>query len=262
MTVAKTTTDKQENKVLEIVKIGIEAIIIALVIRTFLFQPFNIPSGSLIPTLHVGDYIFVSKYSYGYSRYSFPIDMSFLKGRYWAAEPKRGDIIVFRLPKDPSVDYIKRLIGLPNDRIQMKSGVLYINGNPVHRERTGTYKYLQIDKRDNGSIIGERVISAEEYRETNPEGLSYTVIEANGDRGANDNTEEFRVPAGHYFMMGDNRDNSQDSRVMSEVGFVPAENLVGRAEIVFFSVDQRASALAFWKWPWSVQWDRLFKVIR
>jgi signal peptidase I len=247
------TVRKEEGGLWETVKVILQALLIAVVVRTLLFQPFNIPSGSLIPTLLIGDYLFVSKYSYGYSRYSMPFGPPVMSGRIWASEPKRGDIVVFKLPKDNSTDYIKRVIGLPGDKIQMIRGILHINGKPVVRERIADYETT--------GPFG-RMKPAPRYVETLPNGVTHEVIEIEGDNGAWDNTEVYTVPPGHFFMMGDNRDNSTDSRDLSAVGFVPFENLVGRAEIIFFSIDEDASFWKVWDWPWSVRWSRLFQPIR
>ncbi len=240
----------------ETVKVVIQALLIAAVVRTLLFQPFNIPSGSMIPTLLIGDFLFVSKYSYGYSRYSMPFSPDLFSGRILASKPKRGDVVVFKLPRDTSQDYIKRVIGLPGDRIQMLKGRLHINGQMVPRE--------PIDKVRTEDRMGEQVAVAT-YRETLPGGVAHTIIEIEGDTGFNDNTGVFEVPPDQYFMMGDNRDNSTDSRVPPEhggVGFVPAQNLVGRAEMIFFSVRDGYAAWQFWAWPWSVRFDRLFQPVR
>jgi signal peptidase I len=244
---------KEEGGLWETIKVVIQALLIAVVVRTVLFQPFNIPSGSLIPTLLVGDYLFTSKYSYGYSRYSIPFGPPVMSGRIWESEPKRGDIAVFKLPKDNSTDYIKRVIGLPGDRIQVVRGVLQINGQAVTRERIDDYQTV--------NPFG-RTKAVPQYQETLPNGVSHRIIERDGDRGYWDNTYVYTVPAGHFFMMGDNRDNSTDSRDESSVGFVPFENLVGRAEIIFFSIDENASAWKIWEWPWTVRWNRLLRPIK
>lgn len=228
------------------------AVVLALVIRTFLFEPFNIPSGSMIPNLLVGDYLFVSKYSYGYSRYSFPLGLGGFEGRIAPEEPKRGDVIVFRLPSDTSVDYIKRLIGMPGDTVQVTNGRVYINGKMLERESVGMTEY------DNGYGGRSRVI---EYVETLPNGVKHTIYEE-GDQESLDNTDAFVVPQGHYFFMGDNRDNSRDSRVMDLVGFVPFDNLVGRADRIFFSTNGSAAFYQFWKWPWTIRYDRVFAPIK
>ena len=244
---------KEEGGLWETIKVVIQALLIAVVVRTVLFQPFNIPSGSLVPTLLVGDYLFTSKYSYGYSRYSIPFGPPLFSGRLWGSEPKRGDIAVFKLPKDNSTDYIKRVIGLPGDKIQVVEGVLQINGKAVQRERIADY--------ETSDAFG-RTIAVPQYQETLPNGVSHRIIERDGDRGYWDNTYVYNVPAGHFFMMGDNRDNSTDSRDESSVGFVPFENLVGRAEILFFSIDENASAWKIWEWPWTVRWNRLLRPIK
>jgi signal peptidase I len=244
---------KDEGGIWETVKVIIQALLIAVVVRTVLFQPFNIPSGSLIPTLLIGDYLFVSKYSYGYSKHSIPFSPPVFSGRIFGSEPKRGDIVVFKLPKDNSTDYIKRVVGLPGDKIQVIGGVVQINGKPVHRERVTDYQTTD--------LYG-RPISVPRYKETFPEGTSHFVIERDNDRGYWDNTNVYTVQPGHYFMMGDNRDNSTDSRDEASVGAVPAENLVGRAEIIFFSIDERASLWRPWEWPQYIRWNRMFERIK
>lgn len=239
----------------ETIRVIVEALLIALVIRTFVFQPFNIPSGSLIPTLLIGDYLFVSKYTYGYSKHSFPFSIAPISGRIWGAEPVRGDIAVFKLPRDGETDYIKRVIGLPGDRVQMIGGLLHINGQPVKKEADGF-----IENRD---AFG-RSDRIQRFAETLPNGVRYHVIEREGNRSDWDNTNEFLVPAGHFFMMGDNRDNSTDSRDQSAggVGFVPYENFVGRAEMIFFSIEEGTPPWQVWKWPSEARWGRVFQKVR
>jgi signal peptidase I len=200
-------------------------VLVILAVRAFLFQPFSIPSGSMLPTLHVGDQFFVAKYAYGYSRYSLPGSPALLSGRIFAAAPERGDVVAFRLPKDPSVDYVKRVVGLPGDRIQMKDGQLYINDKPVKRERVADFVGTEVC----GKLEIEHV---KRWRETLPNGVSYETLDC-VDSGYFDNTNVYTVPAGHFFMMGDNRDNSTDSRVQSAVGYIPLENLVGRLSVIF-----------------------------
>lgn len=244
------------SDVLELVKTAILAVVLALTIRTFAYEPFNIPSGSMIPTLLVGDYLFVSKFSYGFSKYSFPFDFVDFEGRIMGDTPERGDVAVFRQPKQPTIDYIKRIVGLPGDTVQVSEGILYINDTPVTRERIG------IEHVDDA--FG-RLANYIQYEETliKEDGTTkkHMLIERS-DEERYDNTGVFIVPEAHYFAMGDNRDSSQDSRVTSAVGVVPYENLVGRAEFVFFSNDGSAGLHQFWKWPSAIRWDRLFMGIQ
>jgi signal peptidase I len=240
----------------ETIIVILQALAIALVVRTFLFQPFNIPSGSMIPTLEIGDYLFVSKYSYGYSRYSFPFGFPPFQGRILGSAPKRGDVVVFKLPRDNETDYIKRVIGLPGDKIEMKKGRLYINDQIVERE--------PIEKAQTEDLYGH-FGPVPTYKETLPGGVTHTIIEIQGDDGFNDNAGPFIVPQGHYFMMGDNRDNSTDSRVPQDqggVGYVPLVNVEGRAEMIFFSVGEGAAAWEFWRWPWTLRLNRMFHPVR
>jgi signal peptidase I len=245
-------TKRKEGGIGETVRVIVHALIIALVIRTFLFQPFNIPSGSMKATLLVGDYLFVSKYSYGYSKYSFPLSPPIYNGRLptgWL--PQRGDVVVFRLPRDTSVDYIKRVIGLPGDKIQVVDGDVQINGVPV--KRTPAAPYVENEE---GTIS----TPVKRWKETLPNGKTFYTLDL-VDHGFADNTQVYTVPPGHYFMMGDNRDNSTDSR-FAQVGFVPLENIVGKAQIIFFSVYEGERAWEFWRWPFSVRWHRLFTIVR
>ena len=245
---AKTVAKTKSPGLTENIKTIVYAILIAVVIRTVAFEPFNIPSGSMIPTFLVGDYLFVSKYSYGYSRFSMPLAPDIFNGRIFGRVPARGDVVVFKFPHDTSIDYIKRVIGLPGDKIQVKAGQLYINGMLAPRKLVGEY----VENEE-----GRRTI-ATQYIETLPNGLQHPILKEQ-DVGYMNNTPEFQVPADHVFVMGDNRDNSSDSRVMdsSGVGYVPIENLVGRAEFIFFSVDGRAPIWQVWEWPFEIRWTRL-----
>jgi signal peptidase I len=241
----------QKNKsggIGETIKTVVYAVVIAFGVRTFAYEPFNIPSGSMIPTLLVGDYLFVSKFSYGYSRYTVAFGAPLFDGRMLYTKPERGDVAVFKLPRDNKTDYIKRIIGLPGDRIQVIGGILHINGEAVKRDRVEDF--VTTDQ------FGRQVRVAQ-YIETLPNGRKHNIIEES-DSGSLDNTQVYTVPENHFFAMGDNRDNSLDSRVSSMVGFVPVENLVGRAEFLFFSIDEGSSFWEFWKWPWAVRFGRIF----
>jgi signal peptidase I len=258
----------------ETVRTVVYAVLIAVVVRTFAIEPFNIPSGSMIPTLLVGDYLFVSKYSYGYSKHSFPFSLGFFPGRIFGKEPERGDVAVFKYPGDQGqgmnrTDYIKRIVGLPGDRIRVVDGILHINGKPVERIRIGDYV-------QGGAGGGYKTGTL--YVEVLPNGRRHEIIESS-DNLPSDNTPEFLVPADSYFMMGDNRDDSLDSRTRLLVRdangmtseraqhgwYVPAENLVGRAEFIFFSHDPSVAGwLEPWKWPQAIgsRLNRFFMAIR
>lgn len=240
------TSDKMD----ETVRTFFIAALIALLIRAFLFEPFNIPSSSMVPGLLVGDYLFVSKYAYGYSSRSSLFGLLPISGRFMAKEPKRGDVVVFKVPTDNRTDYIKRLVGLPGDNIQMKNGLLYINGVAVQRRKLAEQVAADEVKPRRGSS---------DYLETFPDGNEH-VIREDGDDYRLDNTDVFTVPPDHYFFMGDNRDNSQDSRTPT-VGFVPAENLVGRAEVLFFSLGDDTSFWQIWRWPTALRLNRFFMKI-
>jgi signal peptidase I len=237
---------------LDFLRTAFIAVVLALLVRTFAFEPFNIPSGSMKPTLEIGDYLFVYKPAYGYSRYSFPFGILPFEGRFATGNraPQRGDVIVFKLPSNPSVDYIKRVVGLPGERIRMMNGILHINGKAVERTPVGL-------RRDEESGVPTAMM---EYIQTLPGGAMFSIYEEGDDRDL-DNTDEFIVPEGHYFMMGDNRDNSQDSRVQSLVGFVPVENMVGKASFLFFSTNGKARIYEFWKWPLTIRYSRLFNSV-
>jgi len=216
---------RKEGGIAETGRVIFHALIIALVIRTFLFQPFNIQSGSMKETLLVGDYLFVSKYSYGYSHYSLPFSPQLFPGRIHPADPQLGDVVVFRTPKDDRVDYVKRVAGLPGDRVQMIDGMLNINGKPVKQERIEDF--IETDDFGNTTPV-------KRWRETLPNGVSYETLQLM-DNSFYSHTNVYEVPPGHFFALGDNRDNSLDSRALSDIGYVPLDNLVGRAEIIFLS---------------------------
>lgn len=259
---------KEKDDATELLKAMAVAAVIALAIRSFLFEPFNIPSSSMFPNLLVGDYLFVKKWSYGYSRYSFPLDLIPFQGRIMASDAKRGDVIVFRQPKKVGIDYIKRLIGMPGDKIQVKEGRLYINGDIVQRDLVGNETYPDEE--------GPRIFT--KYIETLPpvkeggEPIKHYIYELS-DNDSLDNTPEFTVPPGHYFMMGDNRDRSLDSRVPHELGYVPADNLIGPASFIFFSTEGigekceydgtlaaiKSTFCRIYEYPKAVRYSRLFR---
>jgi signal peptidase I len=227
------------------------AVIVAMVVRSVGLEPFNIPSGSMIPTLMVGDYLFVSKYAYGYSKHSLPWDIDLFSGRVFGSDPERGDVAVFKLPRDNETDYIKRIVGLPGDRLQVLDGALRINDVPVER--------TQIDDFTFTDLYG-RTRSVTQFAEILPNGVLHHTLDSTPN-GNLDNTKIYTVPKGHFFAMGDNRDNSIDSRIdnaYSGVGFIPAENLVGRAEFIFYSTNGGAEIWEIWKWGKATRFERLF----
>ena len=242
--------NKSNNSIKELFKTLLIAGSIAIFFRSIFFEPFNIPSGSMIPSLLVGDYLFVSKYSYGYSKYSFPFGVVPITDRIFEKSPKRGDIIVFRKPGDETIDYIKRLVALPNDTVQVKNGVLYINKKMVERTKSN----VGVMKNNFGD---EKIFT--QYKETF-DGLNFHEIIEASDQDLFDDTIEFKVPDNHFFFMGDNRDNSRDSR-SPEVGFVPKRNLIGKAQIIFFSHNSSASIFEFWKWHKAIRFSRIGKAI-
>ena len=241
---------KKINKILlENITTLVGALIIAILIRSLLIQPFYIPSSSMEPTLLVGDRIFVSKYSYGYSKHSFPFSPNFTNNRFLSKEPKQGDLVVFKTPKDNRTDYIKRLIGLPGDEIQFIKGEIFINGKRINRKETSTKEPIR---------CGNFIFESKTFIETLPNGVSH--LASYNKSGTLQNTKKFKVPNGHYFLMGDNRDRSKDSRFLEEVGYVKNLNLVGKAKIIFFSNDtNKGSLLKFWNLNKSLRIDRSFR---
>ncbi len=241
---------EKDEGFLDTVKTIFFAIVIAVVIRTFLFEPFKIPSGSMYPTLYVGDYLFVSKYTYGYSKHSFPFSLPLFEGRIWEDKPQRGDVVVFKFPQDNKTDFIKRIIGLPGDRLKLEKGRLYINGELVQREAQEDF------------VLRDKSGNAERYRqyvETLPGGVKHNILEVSDFENVDD-MPEIEIPQNSYFVMGDNRDRSDDSRV--NVGFVPAENLIGKARFLFFSNNEDDAWYKPWVWPKKIRWSRLFNKIQ
>jgi signal peptidase I len=238
----------------EAASFGLWILFFFFLMPTFLWQPFHIPSASMENTLIEGDYIFVTKYAYGYSEHSmYPWPLLNFSGRVWAGMPERGDVAVFKLPSNPKIDYIKRIVGLPGDRLQVINGVLHINGQAVGLKKT-----------EDWAERNEKVLYPEpvpQFIETLPNGKSHPILDRNPS-APYDETKEFVVPAGHYFVMGDNRDNSEDSRAPSGmVGYVPYENLVGRADLIFFSVKADYRWWQIWRFPFVIRFDRLMNSI-
>jgi signal peptidase I len=241
-----------KSKIVENIKTIFYALIIALIIRSFLFQPFYIPSSSMEPNLLIGDRLFVSKYSYGYSRHSLPFSPKIYNKRVLTKLPDRGDVIVFKTPADNRTDYIKRLIGLPGDTIQIIDSNLYLNNAKVKKDKI---EYLT------NINCGNKIINAIFFKETLPNGKKYITVYRNN--GTMMNTDKYTVPDNHYFFMGDNRDCSKDSRFLSSVGYVNINNLVGKAQLIFFSNEKkRGSFFKFWKWGKSLRLERFFKKIQ
>ncbi len=225
------------------------AVFIALLIRSFIAEPFNIPSGSMKPNLLVGDFIFVSKWSYGYSKHSLPFSIPLIPKRIFSNVPKRGDVVVFKTPQDNRTDYIKRVIGLPGDKIKIVNGEIILNDSNIIREKMNDF----VDNDDQSSM--KRVRRYKEYIDN----LNFNILDIM-DNGIVDNTETFIVPEGHFFVMGDNRDNSQDSRFKT-IGYIPFDNLVGKARFIFFSLEN-SRFLEIWKWPMAIRGSRIFKTIQ
>ena len=241
---------KNKNSLLSNIKSIILAVFIALLFRSFLAEPFNIPSGSMKPNLLVGDFIFVSKWSYGYSKHSLPFSIPIIPKRIFSHIPNRGDIVVFKTPQDNRTDYIKRVIGIPGDKIKIINGEININGNTIIRKKEQDF----VDIRKDGTK--KRVRKYKEFFFDK----EIEVIDIL-DNGIVDNTGLYIVPKDHLFVMGDNRDNSQDSRFTNAVGFIPIENLVGKAQFIFFSLEN-SRFLEIWKWPKAIRLDRLFTYIK
>ena len=241
---------KNKNNWISNIKSISLAIFIALVIRSLIAEPFNIPSGSMKPSLLVGDFIFVSKWSYGYSRHSLPFSIPIIPNKIFGKIPKRGDVVVFKTPQDNRTDYIKRVIGLPGDQIKIINGQIIINDKLILKVKDEDF--IDVDYKG-------KKIRIRNYREFLFD-KEFNVLDIM-DNGMVDNTQLFIVPEKHFFVMGDNRDNSQDSRFLNVVGYVPMKNLVGKAQFIFFSLEN-SRFLEIWKWPRSIRFDRLFKAIK
>ena len=246
----------KKNKILNIIldnlKTLFAALLIAILIRSLIIQPFYIPSSSMEPTLLVGDRIFVSKFSYGYSKHSFPFSPNISKNRFFSKNPKQGDLVVFKTPADNRTDYIKRLIGLPGDEIQFINGNLFINNQNIKREKVEVFDDIR---------CGNFILKSNTFIETLPNGVRHRV--SYNKEGTLMNTKKYKVPSNHYFLMGDNRDCSKDSRFLNDVGYVNSLNLVGKAKIIFFSNDtNRGSLLKFWNLNNSFRLERTLKKLK
>jgi len=252
---SKNKIDNKKNYWYENFKTFLIAILIALILRSIAFEPFSIPSGSMKPTLLEGDYLFVSKYSYGYSKHSFPMSSRYSffnsSNRLFGKYPDRGDVVVFKFTQNTKIDYIKRIIGLPGDKIQIKDGILFINEKEIKREHKGVWR-----ANDRYNISHTYDI----YEESLNKDFIYNVIDASPN-GMLDNTGIYVVPKGHLFAMGDNRDQSSDSRILNKLGYIPYENLVGKAQIIFYSRDRTEPLWKLWSWPSSIRIERIFKSI-
>jgi len=240
------------KKILENIKTILYALVIALIIRSFIFQPFYIPSSSMEPNLLIGDRLFVSKYSYGYSRHSLPFSPNIINSRILAKLPARGDVIVFKTPSDNRTDYIKRLIGLPGDSFQIINGDFYLNDKKIIRNKVNILLPIS---------CGDEIVNVNAFEETLPNGKKYIAVYRSDNTILN--TEKYLVPSNHYFFLGDNRDCSKDSRFLSSVGYVNFNNLVGKANLIFFSNDKdKGSFFKFWKWPESIRFNRILSKIK
>lgn len=249
---------KKEHWLVELIKTVVYALVLVVGVHTFFYKPFNIPTGSMVPTLLIGDYIFVSKFAYGYSRYSFPFSPDLFEGRILARPIKRGDVAVFRYPREPDVDWVKRVIGLPGDRVRVEKGLVYINDEAVKLKKVqDLYRWTDEKGRSyDGSL----------YFETLPGGVVHYILKSDPfGEGRLDNFPERQVPEGYYFMMGDNRDHSNDSRNLNDVGFIPYDHFIGRADIIFFSTrlptEPGSGWWSIWKWPTSTRYSRILTLI-
>ncbi|TKD53341.1 signal peptidase I [Sphingomonas baiyangensis] len=258
---ARRASSTQKSEWRETLVFLVKLALFVFVIRSFLFSPFVIPSGSMLPRTLIGDYLFITKWNYGYSRHSLPLSLPLIPGRILPSTPERGDVAVFKAPPADNEDWIKRVIGLPGDTIQMRGGQLILNGRAVPKQRiadfvlpvTPNFGCEAVFQDDDAE--GRPICRYPQYRETLPGGRSYLVL----DQGFSpaDDTGVFTVPAGHVFMMGDNRDDSKDSRFADSIGFVPLENLQGKAVVTFWSTDGSASWLKPWTWPGATRWSRI-----